>query len=93
MRINNEEGARAYSQLYGVVRMIDIMLNRKQLNCALRVGRGRVYQVTVLAQLGKYFYTVERIKPLYERARKQLIKFEMRNDSMQMVAQDCTKYL
>jgi len=45
VRINNEEGARAYSQLYGVVRMIDIMLNRKQLNCALRVGRGRVYQV------------------------------------------------
>ena len=38
----------------------------------LEIGTGCGYQTAVIAQLAKSVYTVERIKPLLERARKNL---------------------
>ncbi|MCK9355179.1 MAG: protein-L-isoaspartate(D-aspartate) O-methyltransferase [Gallionella sp.] len=70
------------SQPYIVARMIDIMRNGKQLNRVLEVGTGCGYQAAVLAQVAKEVYTVERIQPLYERARRQLRDLKLRNVSV-----------
>ena len=61
------------SQPYIVARMIEILraadpLNR-QLGRVLEIGTGCGYQAAVLAQVTREVYTVERIQPLYERAR------------------------
>jgi protein-L-isoaspartate(D-aspartate) O-methyltransferase len=48
----------------------------------LEIGTGCGYQAAVLAQLAREVYTVERIKPLYERARKQLVELKIRNVSV-----------
>ena len=40
------------------------------------------YQAAVLAQVAREVYTVERIKPLYERARKLLSDLKIRNVSV-----------
>jgi protein-L-isoaspartate(D-aspartate) O-methyltransferase len=45
----------------------------------LEIGTGGGYQAAVLAQLAREVYTVERIKPLYDRARKQLNELKIRN--------------
>ena len=49
------------------------------LDRVLEIGTGCGYQAAVLAQLAREVYTVERIKPLYERARKQLNDLKIRN--------------
>ena len=48
----------------------------------LEIGTGCGYQAAVLAQVAREVYTVERIKPLYERARKQLSALKIRNVNM-----------
>jgi protein-L-isoaspartate(D-aspartate) O-methyltransferase len=48
----------------------------------LEIGTGCGYQAAVLAQLAKEVYTVERIRPLYDRARKLLGELKMRNVSL-----------
>lgn len=70
------------SQPYIVARMIEIMRNGKQLNRVLEVGTGCGYQAAVLAPVAKEVYTVERIQPLYERARRQLRDLKLRNVSV-----------
>jgi protein-L-isoaspartate(D-aspartate) O-methyltransferase len=70
------------SQPYIVARMIEIMRNGKQLGRVLEVGTGCGYQAAVLAPVAKEVYTVERIQPLYERARKQLRDLKLRNVSV-----------
>ena len=70
------------SQPYIVARMIEIMRNGKQLSRVLEVGTGCGYQAAVLAPVAKEVYTVERIQPLYERARKQLRDLKLRNVSV-----------
>jgi len=67
------------SQPYIVARMIEVLRNGKQLGRVLEVGTGCGYQAAVLAQVAKEVYTVERIQPMYERARKQLRDLKMRN--------------
>ena len=67
------------SQPYIVARMIEILRNGKQLGRVLEIGTGCGYQAAVLAQVAKEVYTVERIQPLYERARKQLRDLKVRN--------------
>ena len=73
------------SQPYIVARMIEVLragdLNRP-LNRVLEIGTGCGYQAAVLAQVAREVYTVERIKPLYERARKQLRELKLRNVSV-----------
>ncbi len=70
------------SQPYIVARMTEILRNGKPLNRVLEIGTGCGYQAAVLAQVSKEVYSVERIKPLYERARKQLSGLKLRNVSV-----------
>ena len=67
------------SQPYIVARMIEVLRNSKQLGRVLEIGTGCGYQAAVLAQLVKEVYSVERIQPLHERARKLLRELKVRN--------------
>jgi len=60
------------SQPYIVARMTEVLRNGKQLNRVLEIGTGCGYQAAVLAKVAREVYSVERIQPLYERARKTL---------------------
>ena len=74
------------SQPYIVARMIEVLragnLSSRPLDRVLEIGTGCGYQAAVLAQLAREVYTVERIKPLYERAKKQLSDLKIRNVSV-----------
>ena len=67
------------SQPYIVARMIEVLRNGKQLGRVLEIGTGCGYQAAVLAQVAKEVYSVERIQPLHERARKLLRELKVRN--------------
>jgi protein-L-isoaspartate(D-aspartate) O-methyltransferase len=72
------------SQPYIVARMIEVLRAGSDgvLGRVLEVGTGCGYQAAVLAQVAREVYTMERIKPLYERARKQLYDLKIRNVSV-----------
>jgi len=70
------------SRPYIVARMIEVLYAAGPLKRVLEIGTGCGYQAAVLAQICPEVYTVERIKPLYERARKQLSDLKMRNVSV-----------
>ena len=76
------------SQPYIVARMIEVLRAAgddgvdRPLGRVLEIGTGCGYQAAVLAQVAREVYTVERIKPLYERARKQLSDLKIRNVSV-----------
>jgi len=68
------------SQPYIVGRMTEILLGAAgSLNRVLEVGTGSGYQTSILAQLVKQLYSVERIKPLQDKARKRLRELGLRN--------------
>lgn len=67
------------SQPYSVARMTEVLRNGKQLNRVLEIGTGCGYQAAVLAKVAKEVYSVERIQPLYERARKTLRELKIHN--------------
>ncbi len=69
------------SQPYIVARMTEILLGAagKKLQKVLEVGTGSGFQTTVLAQLVDQVYSVERIKPLQEKARARLRKLGLHN--------------
>lgn len=67
------------SQPYIVARMTEVLRNGKQLNRVLEIGTGCGYQTAVLAKVAKEVYSVERIQPLYERARKTLRELKIFN--------------
>jgi protein-L-isoaspartate(D-aspartate) O-methyltransferase len=74
------------SQPYIVARMIEVLRAAhtpgKPLDRVLEIGTGCGYQAAVLAQVAREVYTVERIQPLYERARRQLRDLKIRNVSV-----------
>lgn len=70
------------SQPYIVARMIEILRNGNELGRVLEIGTGCGYQAAVLAQLAREVYSMERIEPLFERARKQLRDLKVRNVSL-----------
>ncbi len=70
------------SQPYIVARMIEVLRNAQPLGRVLEIGTGCGYQAAVLAQIATEVYSVERIAPLYERARKQLRELKLRNVSV-----------
>jgi len=70
------------SQPYIVARMIEVLCAVSPLNRVLEIGTGCGYQAAVLAQVAREVYTVERIRPLYERARKLLSDLKLRNVSV-----------
>ena len=60
------------SQPYTVARMTELLLAGGPLTRVLEVGTGSGFQTTVLAQLVDRVYSVERIKPLQDKARERL---------------------
>jgi protein-L-isoaspartate(D-aspartate) O-methyltransferase len=69
------------SQPYIVARMTEILLGAggSGLNKVLEVGTGSGYQTSILAQLVPQVFTVERIKPLQDKARDRLRQLGLRN--------------
>ncbi len=67
------------SQPYIVARMIEVMRNGKALKNVLEIGTGCGYQAAVLAQLCENIYSIERIKPLHELAKKNLRSLRIAN--------------
>ncbi|MBU2964880.1 protein-L-isoaspartate(D-aspartate) O-methyltransferase [Amphritea sp. 2_MG-2023] len=70
------------SQPYIVARMTEILLAGGPLERVLEVGTGSGYQTTVLAQLVNKVFSVERIKPLQEKARQRFSLLKIRNVSL-----------
>lgn len=67
------------SQPYIVARMTELLLEKSSLQRVLEIGTGSGYQTTVLAQLAKRVYSLERIKPLQDRARDVLRMLKVYN--------------
>lgn len=67
------------SQPYIVARMTELLLATGPRKRVLEVGTGSGFQTTVLAQLVDRVYSVERIKPLQDKARERLHTLGVRN--------------
>lgn len=67
------------SQPYVVARMTEAIVKSGALDSVLEIGTGCGYQTAVLAQLAKKVYSVERIKPLLDRAKKNFKTLKLRN--------------
>lgn len=70
------------SQPYIVARMTELLLADGPRERVLEIGTGSGYQTTVLAQLVGEVYSVERIKPLQQKARQRLRQLKLRNVHM-----------
>jgi protein-L-isoaspartate(D-aspartate) O-methyltransferase len=55
-----------------VARMIELAAAGRALGSVLEIGTGCGYQAAVLSQVARDVYSIERIKPLYERAKTNL---------------------
>jgi protein-L-isoaspartate(D-aspartate) O-methyltransferase len=67
------------SQPYIVARMTEALLQGSTPRKVLEVGTGCGYQTAVLAPLVKTVYSIERIAPLFERARARVRELELHN--------------
>lgn len=67
------------SQPYVVARMTEAIIKSGKVNRVLEIGTGCGYQTAIIAQLADRVFTVERIKPLMDRARKNLKTLGLRN--------------
>jgi protein-L-isoaspartate(D-aspartate) O-methyltransferase len=67
------------SQPYVVAKMVETLLAGKSVGKALEVGTGCGYQAAVLAQVFPEVYSIERIKALLERARRNLLALRLAN--------------
>jgi len=67
------------SHPYVVARMIELVLESKAPGKVLEVGTGCGYQAAVLARIFAEVYSVERIKALLERARRNLVHLRLAN--------------
>lgn len=67
------------SQPYTVARMTEALLAAGPVSKVLEVGTGSGYQTAVLAQLVEHLYSVERIRPLQEKARIRLQRLKLYN--------------
>lgn len=68
------------SQPYIVARMTELLVSAAaKLDKVLEIGTGSGYQTVVLAQLVKQLYSVERIKPLQDKARERIRTLGLRN--------------
>ena len=69
------------SQPYIVARMTEVLLGATggKINKVLEVGTGSGYQTSILAQLVPHVYSVERIKPLQDKARERFRQIGLRN--------------
>lgn len=67
------------SRPYTVARMTEILLAAGPVTRVLEIGTGSGFQTVVLAQLVKQVYSVERIKPLQDKAEQRLKALNLRN--------------
>jgi protein-L-isoaspartate(D-aspartate) O-methyltransferase len=67
------------SQPWVVARMTELLLEQGPLERVLEIGTGSGYQTAVLAQLVGQVYSLERIRPLQEKARKRLRSLKLKN--------------
>ena len=67
------------SQPYVVARMSELALAQGRPKKVLELGSGSGYQTAILASLVGEICAIERVKPLLERARKQLRALRVRN--------------
>jgi protein-L-isoaspartate(D-aspartate) O-methyltransferase len=67
------------SQPYVVAKMTEAILRGGSLDSVLEIGTGCGYQTALIGQLAKKVATVERIKPLLDRAKKNLKLLGLRN--------------
>ena len=67
------------SQPYVVARMTEAILQDGIPDKVLEVGTGSAYQAAILATLVKEVYSVERIEPLYQQARRRAMNLGLRN--------------
>ena len=70
------------SQPYIVARMTEVLMRHKP-SRVLELGTGSGYQTSILASLVDEVFSVERIKPLLDRARDRLRMMGMRNVLLQ----------
>ncbi|PIE24966.1 MAG: protein-L-isoaspartate O-methyltransferase [Neptuniibacter caesariensis] len=67
------------SQPFIVARMTEVLLDGGPLDKVLEVGTGSGYQTSILAPLVGELYSVERIKPLQDRAKERLKILGLKN--------------
>ena len=67
------------SQPYIVARMTELLLAQGPRQRVLEVGTGSGYQTAILAQLVERVFSVERIRPLQEKARQRLRQLGLHN--------------
>lgn len=67
------------SQPYIVARMTEALVNSGAMDNVLEIGTGCGYQTAIIAPLSGKVYSVERIRPLLERARRNLKTLGLRN--------------
>ena len=70
------------SQPYIVARMTELLLEGGAPERVLEIGTGSGYQTAILAQLVDEVYSVERIKPLQQKARQRIRQLKLRNVQM-----------
>ena len=71
--------AQTISQPYVVARMIECLLAGREAARVLEVGTGCGYQAAVLSRIFPEVYSIERIKALLERARRNLLALRLSN--------------
>lgn len=67
------------SQPYVVARMTEAIMQDGVPDKVLEIGTGSGYQAAILAALVKNVYTVERIEPLYQQARRRAMDLGLSN--------------
>jgi protein-L-isoaspartate(D-aspartate) O-methyltransferase len=67
------------SQPYIVARMIEVLRHGRHLQNVLEIGTGCGYQAAVLACVAREVYSIERIKPLHELAKRNLRPLRIAN--------------
>ena len=72
------------SQPYIVAKMTELLLASGPLNNVLEVGMGSGYQTAILAPLVKKLYSVERIEPLFNKARQRIRQLKLNNVSFKL---------
>lgn len=70
------------SQPFIVARMTELLLEGGACERVLEVGTGSGYQTAILAALTGHVYSLERIRPLQEKARKRMSLLKLHNVQM-----------
>ena len=71
------------SQPYVVARMTELLLEKSSPKKVLEVGTGSGYQTAILAQLVGHVFSVERIKPLLDKAIARAALLQIKNVTFQ----------